>query len=116
MKKPITTRSPKTVNKAGAKTTTKTADGGQLYVRGGVNSKGSYKVAGKARDSYMGDPVGRGTKNPKIARNLTEATYMSMAPKNKDQTVFAKKMGALSASHADESNKLVRARGDRKKR
>lgn len=116
MKTPKTSRSPQIVNKSAAKRTTKTADGGQLYVRGGAGTKGSYKVPSKALDSYMGDPVGRGTKSPRVARGLAEATSLSMAPQNKSQAGFAKKMGAIAEKGADASNKLIKARGDKKRR
>lgn len=110
-----TTRSPKTVNKAGTNTTTKTADGGQLYVRGGAGTRGSYLKPKAASDRYMGDS-GPTTKSPKIARGLAEATYLSMSPKNKDNAKFAKGMGDIDESYAKARNALTRERGDKKKR
>ena len=116
MKTPKTSRSPRTVNKGGTKIATKTADGGQLYVRGGAGTAGSYKVPRKAASSYMGDPVNRGTKSPRIIRGLEEATSLAMAPKSRTQAASAKKMGAIAAAGAEASNKLIKARGDKKRR
>jgi hypothetical protein len=114
--KTTTTRSPKTVNKPGTKTTTKTADGGQLYVRGGAGTRGSYVKPKTASDRYMDRDRGPTTKNPKIARGLEEATYLAMSPKDKDNARFAKKMGKGKESYANTMNALTRERGDQKKR
>jgi hypothetical protein len=111
-----TTRSPKTVNKSGAKTTTKTADGGQLYVRGGAGSKGSYKVPSAAADAYSARGMSKKTVSPRIARSLEEATYLTMDTKNKDNAKFAKKMGDDAAEYAGKVNALTRSRGDKGRR
>lgn len=110
-----TTRSPRTVNKSNTKMTTKTPDGGQLYVRGGAGTKGSYRKAEAASERYMGDS-GPTTKNPKIARGLKESLYLSMSPKNRGNVNFAREMGAAEASYANAINANTRKRGDQKKR
>lgn len=114
--KTATTRGPKTVNKSGTKTTTKTADGGQLYVRGGAGSRGSYKVPSKAADAYSARGMGKKTVSPGVARGLEEATYLSMSPKDKGNAKFAKKMGDGAAEYAGKMNALTRSRGDKGRR
>jgi hypothetical protein len=107
-RRPVGAGTPKTM-----RGTTKTADGGQLYVRGGTGGKTPYRVPDKAMSSYMDSA---GTKNPKIARGLTEATYLAMNPTDKRTAKLAKGMGDLAEKRTSTANKAAQARGDKTRR
>lgn len=99
-----TTRTATTVNKPGTKTTTKTADGGQQYMR-------DTKKPFSASDQYA---MGRGTKtlNPKIAEGLGRASGYAINPKSK----LASNLAKINREHAEKKNQITRDYGDKKGR
>jgi hypothetical protein len=96
--------------------TTKTADGGQLYVRGGVGAKDSYKIPAKAADAYFARGKSGKTMNPGIARGLEEATYLAMSPNDAKNAKLAKRMGEGAAGLTGKMNATTRSRGDKTRR
>jgi hypothetical protein len=101
------------VASAKAQRTTKTPDGGQLAVRGGVGTKQGLNTAQAARDRYTTTGSGSTTKNPKLARGLSDAVYFNVAPNNPK---LAKRMGDIAAKYAEKSNAITREYGDKKRR
>jgi hypothetical protein len=106
--KTTTTRNPKTVNKAGTKTTTKTADGGQQYVR-------DTKKPFSASDQYGESAMGRRPKtlNPKVAEGLGRASGYAINPKS---SKLASGLGKIEREHAEKMNQTTRDYGNKKGR
>lgn len=83
--------------------TTRTADGGQQYVR-----NNDYKVAADAHDKYK-NRVFKGEEiNPKAASSLAKATYYAMDPD--DKSGFPERMGKISEEGAEAQNAITRKR------
>ena len=86
--------------------TTRTADGGQQYVR-----DNDYKVAtGVADRVSIGN---RGTTNPKAARMARETAYYALDPKDRG---LARDMGKIYDKLAKDKNASIRDRGDKTRR
>jgi hypothetical protein len=106
--KTATTRSPKTVNKSGTKTTTRTADGGQQYMR-------DTKKPFSASDQYGKSAMGRKPKtlNPKIAEDLGRASGYAIDPK---ASRLASNLANIERGHAEKMNQTTRDYGNKKGR
>lgn len=81
--------------------TTRTADGGQQYVRGD-----DYKVADEAREKYYKRVYKNEILSPKAAESLAKATYYAMDPDDKGG--FPERMGKISKDGAEAQNKITR--------
>ena len=89
--------------------TTRTADGGQQYVR-----DDDYKVAADAREKYHKRAYKNEILSPKAAESLAKATYYAMDPDDKGG--FPERMGKISKDGAEAQNKITRDIIKRKRR
>lgn len=103
-----TGRTATTVNKPGTKTTTKTADGGQQYVR-------DTKYPFSASDQYSNSAMGRRPKtlNPKVAEGLGRASGYAIDPKS---SRLASNLAKIERGHAEKMNQTTRDYGNKKGR
>lgn len=101
-----TTRAATTVNKPGTKTTTKTSDGGQQYMR---DTKNPFS----ASDQYAKSAMGRRPKtlSPKIAEELGRASGYAI-----DKKDGMPNLGKIGRKHAENMNQITRDYGDKKGR
>ena len=101
-----TTRAATTVNKSGTKTTTKTSDGGQQYMR-------DTKKPFSASDQYAKSAMGRKPKtlNPKIAEMMGRAAGYAI-----DRKEGMPNLAKIERGHAEKMNQTTRDYGDKKGR
>jgi hypothetical protein len=88
--------------------TTRTADGGQQYVRD------DYKVASDAEKKYYKRVYKNEILSPKASKALAKATYYAMNPD--DKSGFPERMGKISEEGAEAQNKITRDIIKRKRR